>query len=246
MKCKYCNEELPEGIKFCPNCGAETGAYSGAMPGVGETPPPQKPVDFGSWDAPEDKPKPKTGWTPIGDGDLMPSGGYSSGETESPRFVNFGEAIKLYFKNYVNFHGRSTRSEYWYSFIFVYLISQAASIIDREIGFSILSAIVALGTLIPNISIAFRRLHDIGKSGFVYILCSVVSLLFVGGMLLSMLSQMSGHSYASNSDYASMLMSLLGTWLVLLLVPIGLGIYLIVLYAKPSQMVDNMYGRAPK
>ena len=43
-----------------------------------------------------------------------------------------------------------------------------------------------------------------------------------------------------------MIMSLLGTWLILMLVPLGLSIYLIVLYAKPSQMVDNMYGRAPK
>ena len=31
----------------------------------------------------------------------------------SPKYVGFGEAVKLFFTNYVNFGGRSTRSEYW-------------------------------------------------------------------------------------------------------------------------------------
>ncbi len=42
---------------------------------------------------------------------------------ESPKYVGFGEAIKLYFKNYFNFKGRSTRSEFWFGYLFTFLVS---------------------------------------------------------------------------------------------------------------------------
>ncbi len=41
----------------------------------------------------------------------------------SPKYVGFGEAIKLYFKNYFNFKGRSTRSEFWFGFLFSLIVS---------------------------------------------------------------------------------------------------------------------------
>ena len=41
----------------------------------------------------------------------------------SPKYVGFGEAIKLYFKNYFNFKGRSTRSEFWFGFLFNFIVS---------------------------------------------------------------------------------------------------------------------------
>ena len=33
--------------------------------------------------------------------------------------VDFLTAIKLFFANYVNFRGRSTRAEYWFAMLFV-------------------------------------------------------------------------------------------------------------------------------
>lgn len=40
MKCKFCREEIPDGVKFCPMCGtvvAEEGKPDSQMPGAGET-----------------------------------------------------------------------------------------------------------------------------------------------------------------------------------------------------------------
>lgn len=78
----------------------------------------------------------------------------TAGNTDgSPKRVSFGEAIKLYFKNYVNFTGRSTASEYWWSFLFQVLVCMIP----------IVGQFVALALIIPSLSISVRRLHDTGK-----------------------------------------------------------------------------------
>jgi uncharacterized membrane protein YhaH (DUF805 family) len=85
--------------------------------------------------------------------------------------MNFGEAIKSYFKNYTVFKGRSRRSAFWYSVLFTALVSTAAGIINPgsldENGWrnpGALENLWSLATLIPSLAISFRRLHDTGKS----------------------------------------------------------------------------------
>lgn len=73
--------------------------------------------------------------------------------------ANFIEAIKLLFKNYANFTDRTTRSEYWWAFLFLFLVSFIVANISPAIA-----GIVNLVLLIPNLSLNIRRLHDIGKS----------------------------------------------------------------------------------
>lgn len=68
--------------------------------------------------------------------------------------------------NYANFNGRETRKSYW-MFVLVYIaIYIVAVILDGLIGIQLISIILALGLLIPSISIAARRLHDTGRSGW--------------------------------------------------------------------------------
>ena len=88
------------------------------------------------------------------------------------RQVGFVESLALFFKNYLNFSGRSGPSAYWWyllwSLIFTILfalIDSPALDISAEDLFSLSSAF-ALITLIPSISLSFRRLHDIDKSGW--------------------------------------------------------------------------------
>jgi uncharacterized membrane protein YhaH (DUF805 family) len=95
---------------------------------------------------------------------------------ESPRYVGFGEAIKLYFKNYVNFRGRSTRSEYWFGYLFVFIVglcvNAVTEILKTTLGSDalVITSIISLAEsavfLLPNLSSMVRRLHDIGKSGW--------------------------------------------------------------------------------
>ena len=83
--------------------------------------------------------------------------------------VSFAGAIRNAFVGYAEFSGRSTRAEYWWFFLFNSLVLTAASILDGVIfgaGRSILTLLLQLALLIPNIALAVRRSHDIGKSGW--------------------------------------------------------------------------------
>lgn len=72
-------------------------------------------------------------------------------------YVGFGKAIGLFFKNYVNFKGRASRSEYWWVYLFNSLISSVLSWIPY-IGW-----LISLALLIPGIALCIRRMHDVGK-----------------------------------------------------------------------------------
>ena len=88
--------------------------------------------------------------------------------------INF--AIKKGFVNYFNFSGRSSRSEFWYFFLFVIIMSSITTLIDtyilgyhsEELGTT--GKIFLLLTIIPQLSIIIRRLHDVGKSGWWFLL----------------------------------------------------------------------------
>ena len=76
-------------------------------------------------------------------------------------------------KNYFNFSGRATRSEYWYFVLFGLLFSLAAMLIDFSIGtfyieegIGIFSSIYTLTILIPSLAVTVRRLHDTNRSGW--------------------------------------------------------------------------------
>ena len=88
------------------------------------------------------------------------------------RQVGFVESLLLFFKNYLNFSGRSGPSAYWWymlwSLIFTILfglIDSLALELSAEDLFS-LSNLFALITLIPGLALSFRRLHDIDKSAW--------------------------------------------------------------------------------
>jgi uncharacterized membrane protein YhaH (DUF805 family) len=75
--------------------------------------------------------------------------------------MTFEESIKTCFAKYAIFQGRASRSEYWWFALFIMLGSMAASIVDAR-----LSGLFTLGTLLPSLAAATRRLHDTGRSGW--------------------------------------------------------------------------------
>lgn len=84
-----------------------------------------------------------------------------------PQPVDFGSAIQIFFKKYADFAGRASRSEYWYSFLLIAIVSVILSITDQT---GVLVGIFSLGVLLPSLAIASRRLHDINRSGWMQIL----------------------------------------------------------------------------
>lgn len=87
---------------------------------------------------------------------------------------------KVVFKNYANFTGRARRAEYWWFVLFhiILVFSVYAFVIIANVNENIflgsisavLVFIVFLGTLIPNLAVVVRRLHDLNKSGWNFLL----------------------------------------------------------------------------
>ena len=95
--------------------------------------------------------------------------------------MNFVQAISSGFSNYVNFSDRAIRSEYWYWVLFMILGDIVAGIVDWAIGTQVMTGLFGLATLLPNIGIAIRRLHDLDRTGW-WILLGLIPL--VGWIIL--------------------------------------------------------------
>lgn len=83
--------------------------------------------------------------------------------------MGFTQAISSGLSNYATFRGRSSRSAFWWFYLFNFLVSLGAAIIGSlvsETAGEVLHLLVTLVFLVPNIAIAARRLHDIGRSGW--------------------------------------------------------------------------------
>jgi uncharacterized membrane protein YhaH (DUF805 family) len=75
--------------------------------------------------------------------------------------MTFQESVTVCFRKYADFSGRATRSEYWWFFLFIIVVSLATSYVS-----SALSGLFSLATLLPSIAAAARRLHDTNRSGW--------------------------------------------------------------------------------
>lgn len=97
------------------------------------------------------------------------------------------EWYSLGFQRYADFSGRSRRKEYWYFTLFSAIVSIILTWVDVAVGtttgggIGILSGLYALVILVPSLAIAVRRLHDIGKSGWFFLISLIP---FIGGLVL--------------------------------------------------------------
>lgn len=79
------------------------------------------------------------------------------------------------FKQYFDFSGRARRKEYWMFHFFNFILSVFAIFT----GFSITTEFNVIGflyliylvlSIIPSFAVSVRRMHDIGKSGFMILI----------------------------------------------------------------------------
>ena len=89
--------------------------------------------------------------------------------------MGFADAIKSVFAQYAGFSGRARRSEYWWFFLFYFIASIVASVIDALLGVPIATIVLVLGLIVPTLAVSVRRLHDTGRSGW-WILIGLVPL----------------------------------------------------------------------
>ena len=96
----------------------------------------------------------------------------------------FTQSISSGFSNYVNFSGRSGRSEYWYWILFYILVVIVGSVIGAVAGETV-ATVISIGTLLvfflPSLAVGIRRLHDLDKSGW-WVLISLIPI--IGGLII--------------------------------------------------------------
>lgn len=106
--------------------------------------------------------------------------------------MGFIEAFKVCISKYATLDGRARRSEYWYWILANLLIG----IVLGWIPF--VGILISIALFIPSIAVSVRRLHDIGKSGWWYllILLPLVNLVLIYFFILD--SQPGENQYGPN------------------------------------------------
>lgn len=84
--------------------------------------------------------------------------------------MNLQQAVSSVLSQYATFTGRARRSEYWFWVLATIIATVAAAIIDAVLGAQVVGLILALATIVPNLAVGARRLHDTGRSGWLQLI----------------------------------------------------------------------------
>jgi len=100
------------------------------------------------------------------------------------------DATKSCLQQYVGFSGRASRSEYWFAYLsfmvavvgMLTLTLVSVFVVDALAGVMfMLTMVLYVGAFLPLLAVSVRRLHDLGKSGWMMLIMFIP---FVGGILL--------------------------------------------------------------
>ncbi|UXS29736.1 DUF805 domain-containing protein [Staphylococcus delphini] len=178
---------------------------------------------------------------------------------ETPK-VGFVEAFKLYWTNYVNFKGRSRRSEYWWVMLWHLIIMIPALFLGVVLMFiPILGWIVAvilfiaiglysLATTIPNLALTVRRFHDVGFSMLIPILSFIVGIIYNIASAFTQKETLFEDEATSTNVSVVNEFAFLPSWVAFTLMAISIILSLVTLIVclLDSKEQDNQYGPSPK
>ena len=94
--------------------------------------------------------------------------------------------LRVLKENYVNFNGRARRKEFWIFQLFLTIISTICFVLDNILGtvfttdvgpaglislpYGWLNFLCGIFHFLPSLSVLVRRLHDVGKSGWFFLI----------------------------------------------------------------------------
>jgi uncharacterized membrane protein YhaH (DUF805 family) len=146
---------------------------------------------------------------------------YSATLDTNPRpSVTMPQAVKLWLKNWKNFSGRASRSEFWWTYLGIAIVGLVLGIImaivaavifavtSGSTGASDAAAIVValfyglfglfgLAAFVPTLALAVRRLHDTNQSGWMYLITLIP---YVGGIILLVLMAQPSNPMGAHFD----------------------------------------------
>ena len=134
---------------------------------------------------------------------MKPSGSGESAGKKRFCIMTFKEAVKTcLIDKYATFSGRATRSEYWYSVLFGYLVAMLIVIFgmfnESPEVIIVLYSILSLILLIPSLAVCIRRLHDTGRSGWWYLLVLIPYIGAIALLIIFCLNSDDDNKYGPN------------------------------------------------
>ena len=96
---------------------------------------------------------------------------------------------------YADFNGRAIRKEYWMWTLYCTIVFLFAMVLDnvlglnfelfgQDLGYGWLYVTIWITHLIPGLGIVVRRLHDVGKSGWFYLIILIPLIGFIWVLVL--------------------------------------------------------------
>ena len=96
---------------------------------------------------------------------------------------------------YADFNGRARRKEYWMWTLYYTIVLLFAMVLDnvlglnfellgQDLGYGWLYVTIGIIHLIPGLGIVVRRLHDVGKSGWFYLIILIPLIGFIWVLVL--------------------------------------------------------------
>jgi uncharacterized membrane protein YhaH (DUF805 family) len=140
--------------------------------------------------------------------------------------VKLIESAVFTLKKYADFNGRASRQEFWYFFAFVIIANAVAGLSGALLFGPLLSGAIGLLLIIPQLAVAVRRLHDVGRTGRELVVPCVMLLLL---------------------PLAFAFQGILPNIVALGYLGITLLVFgnLLMLFAKKGSTIPNKYGAAP-
>lgn len=93
----------------------------------------------------------------------VPSSQIHKGTTDNKKLFDYYQSV---LQKYAIFEGRTNRKEFWMFFLANVIISFCVGVLDGILGLGFLSTFYVIAVTLPNLSVAIRRCHDVGKSGW--------------------------------------------------------------------------------
>jgi len=165
------------------------------------------------------------------------------------------ESVKTCLKKYFGFKGRARRSEYWWFFLFTFIVSWVFSFLGSLTPvFTYIGLFVSLLLWIPTLAALTRRLHDRNHSGWwvaAMFVCMVVFYASFAAMLAPHMSALmvEGDNMAMALIIADAVQESPQTMSVASLAALCcfiLFIITLVFSVMDSQWNENKYGSSPK
>ena len=145
--------------------------------------------------------------------------------------MGFREAVTVCIQDCFRFSGRARRPEFWWFFLFCAICSVSLSLTDAAIfGEDMLlglSGLFALLMFVPQLAVAWRRMHDTSRPGWFNLFPAILT----GPLLIVALF------FKGSLDPAHMA--------VLYIMSYALAIIVLILLAFPTQVGPNRYGPEP-